>query len=285
MLATALFTALLAGAHAVAADGAATALVAPDLAEQLAKFKRVRMPFDATALNARERKMIGKLVEACRYLDRLYWQQSDPDGRLLYQQLQGQQAADARNLRRFLRINGSRYDLIRNNEPFVGSAAAPAGANLYPPDLTREEFERYVAAHPARRAALYDPLALVVRHGADLEATPYHVAYHQWLEPMATLLRDAADLSDDPAFANFLRLRADALLNDDYSASDLAWLDLDNPKIDLIFAPYESYLDALLGVKTSYGAAVLVRNDVESRKLDVYLQYVPQIQDALPLAA
>ena len=287
------FAGVMAGACAAGADSAAAAtapalstlIVAPDLAGELAKFKRVRMPFDATALNARERRMIGKLVEACRYVDRIYWQQTDPVGLQLYRQLQGNQSAEARNLRRFLRINGSRYDLIRDNAPFVGSAALPPGRNLYPADLTREEFDRYVAAHPDRKAALYDPFTVVVRHGAALQALPYHIAYRQWLQPMAKLLREAADLSDDAAFAKFLRLRADALLSDDYFQSDLAWLDLDNPKVDVIFAPYESYLDDLLGVKTSYGASVLVRNDAESRKLEVYQQYVPDIQDALPLAA
>ena len=287
------FAGVMAGACAAGADSAAAAtapalstlIVAPDLAGELAKFKRVRMPFDATALNARERRMIGKLVEACRYVDRIYWQQTDPDGLQLYRQLQGNQSAEARNLRRLLRINGSRYDLIRDNAPFVGSAALPPGRNLYPADLTREEFDRYVAAHPDRKAALYDPFTVVVRHGVALQALPYHIAYRQWLQPMAKLLREAADLSDDAAFAKFLRLRADALLSDDYFQSDLAWLDLDNPKVDVIFAPYESYLDDLLGVKTSYGASVLVRNDAESRKLEIYQQYVPDIQDALPLAA
>jgi hypothetical protein len=287
------FAGVMAGACAAGADSAAAAtapalstlIVAPDLAGELAKFKRVRMPFDATALNARERRMIGKLVEACRYVDRIYWQQTDPDGLQLYRQLQVDQIAEARNLRRLLRINGSRYDLIRNNAPFVGSAALPPGRNLYPADLTREEFDRYVAAHPDRKAALYDPFTVVVRHGVALQALPYHIAYRQWLQPMAKLLREAANLSDDAAFAKFLRLRADALLSDDYFQSDLAWLDLDNPKVDVIFAPYESYLDDLLGVKTSYGASVLVRNDAESRKLEIYQQYVPDIQDALPLAA
>src|SRR2546423_12262144 len=102
---------------------------------------------------------------------------------------------------------------------------------------------------------------------------------------MAQALRDAAALSSDPAFANFLRLRADALLKDDYFKSDLLWMDLQDPKFDVIFAPYETYLDDVLGVKTSYGAAVLVRNEDESKKLAVYQQYVPDIQDALPLAA
>ncbi len=259
--------------------------VSPDLARELAKFRRVPMPFDSASLSARERAMVGKLIEACRYLDRLYWQQSDPAGFELYARLRGQPDLEARQLRRFLRINGSRYDLIRDNAPFVGTTPMPPGHDLFPADLTRQEFERYVAAHPQQKAALYDPFTIVRRQGAALAAIPYHVAFRRWLVPMARLLREAASLSDDPAFARYLRLRADALLGDDYFQSDLAWLDLENPKIDLIFAPYETYLDGLLGVKTSYGASILIRNDAESRKLDMYQQFVPQIQAALPLAA
>ena len=91
-------------------------------------------------------------------------------------------------------------------------------------------------------------------------------------------------LSDDPAFANFLRLRADALLTDDYFKSNLAWLDLKNPKFDIAFAPDETYDDDLLGVKATYGAAVMIRNVEESRKLEMFQKYVADIQDALPLA-
>src|SRR6202035_212061 len=125
--------------------------------------------------------------------------------------------------------------------------------------------------------------ALIERRGDKLAAVPYHVTYRRWLEPASRALKEAADLSGDAAFARFLRLRADALLSDDYLASDLAWLDLEKPKFDLIFAPYETYLDDVLGVKTSYGAAVLVRNEAESAKLSLFQKYVPDIQDALPL--
>jgi hypothetical protein len=274
-----------AAAPAASAPPLPSLVVSPDLAQELAKFRRVPMRFDGQALSGRERAMIGKLVEASRYLDQLFWQQSDPQGWQLYRSLAGQPGAEAEQLRRFLLINGSRYDLIRDNAPFVGTTPMPPGHNLYPTDLTREQFEGYVAAHPDQKAALYDPLTVVRRNGTALRAVPYHIAYRQWLEPMARLLRAAAVLSDDPPFAKYLRLRADALLSDDYFQSDLAWLDLDNPKIDLIFAPYETYLDDLLGVKTSYGASVLVRNDAESRKLEAYQQYVPQMQEALPLAA
>jgi hypothetical protein len=180
---------------------------------------------------------------------------------------------------------GSRWDLIDENRPFTGSEAMPPGRDLYPRGLTRAQIEQYVREHPADKAAIYDPYTVVKRVGTRLTATPYRVEYKEFLEPMARALRDAAALSVDAAFANFLRLRADALLSDDYYASDLAWLDLKDPKVDVIFAPYETYLDDLLGVKTSYGASILIRNEEESRKLAAFQRYVPDIQDALPLDA
>src|SRR5207248_10968688 len=121
--------------------------------------------------------------------------------------------------------------------------------------------------------------------GAALAGRKYHDAYAPFANEAADALRRAADLSPDQSFARFLRLRADALLSDDYYASDVAWVDLKNPKVDVIFAPYETYLDDLLGVKTSYGAAVMIRNEPESRNLELYERWVPDIQEALPLAA
>jgi hypothetical protein len=260
-------------------------VIAPNLEEQLAKFKPVRMPFDSAKLTSRERQMMAKLVEACQNLESVYWRQSDPEGLKLYHSLAGSRDPKNIALRRFVRINGSRFDLINNNVPFVGTAPWPPGRALFPSDLTHEEFDRYVAAHPDQKAALYDPWTVVRRNGALLEAIPYHVAYKQWVDPAAQALREAASFSDDPAFAKFLRMRADALQSDQYFDSDIAWVSLVNPKFDVIFAPYETYLDDFLGVKTSYGAAILVREEAESSKLDVFQKYVPDIQDSLPLAA
>jgi hypothetical protein len=267
---------------------AALKTVTPDLDKRLARFKPVRMPYDATALNARERDMIEQLVIACRELENIYWRQSDPQALALYNALENIKTPLAQNLRRYLFINGSRFDLVDNNKPFVGTAPMPPGRALYPAGFTRDRIERYIASQPARRQAIYSPYTVVVRYppaSIDLAGEWYHSRFVEFLRPAAAALRQAADLSDDPAFAAFLRLRATAILNDDYYNSDVAWLDLKDPKFDLIFAPYETYLDELLGVKTSYGASILIRNEVESRKLAVYQQWIPDIQDALPLPA
>jgi len=259
-------------------------VVAPDLAQRIAKFKPVKMPFDSSGLTAREKEMVAKLVDAAGLLDCIYWRQSDPEGLKLYLSLAHSKDPRDQTLREYLKINGGRFDLIDDNKPFVGTAPIPPGVGFFPEDLTKAQFDAYVAAHPDQKAALYAPQTIVRRKGDALEAIPYHVAYREFVEPMATDLREAAALSDDPAFAKFLRLRADALLTDDYYASDIAWLDLENPKFDIIFAPYETYLDGLLGVKTSYGASVMIRNDAESKKLAVFQQYVPDLQESLPLA-
>jgi hypothetical protein len=267
------------------APRAATPAVAPDLADRLAKFKLVRMPFHAKGLSAREIKMVDKLVDAAGLSDCIYWRQTDPEGLKLYLSVAHSNSPQDLMLRRYLKINGSRFDLINEQKPFVGTDPMPLGRGFYPAGLTADEVNAYVAAHPDQKSALLNPLTVVRKKGDALEAIPYHVEYRQLLEPMAKDLNDAADLSDDPAFAKYLRLRAGALLSDDYYPSDIAWLDLENPKFDVVFAPYEVYDDSLLGIKTTYGASVMIRNDAESEKLALYQKYVPDLQEALPLPA
>jgi hypothetical protein len=244
----------------------------------LAKWQPLKMPYCSAGLSARERQMIDKLVEASRYLENIFWRQSDPEGLRLYK------TTNDPRLKRLLLVNGCRWDLLNENRPFVGDEPMPPGHALYPKGITREQIESYVKQHPEDKAAIYDPFTVVERRGDRLVGVPYHAAYKEFIGPMSQALRDAAALSEDAAFARFLRLRADAVLTDNYYASDIAWLELDNPRFDVIFAPYETYLDDLLGVKTAYGAAVLIRNAEESRKLAVFQKYVPEIQDALPLA-
>ena len=255
------------------------------IAAQLAKIRPVRMPFSTSGLSTREVQMVRKLVEAGRDLESIFWRQSDPQGLAIYQALANCPGATEKDIHHYLLINGNRYDLLEGNKPFLANTVYEPGHALYPAGITRKEIEDYVAAHPAKKAEIYNPWTVVRRSGRDLVGVPYHVAFRQWLVPAAQALRDAASLSDDKAFASFLRLRADALLTDNYYKSDLAWVDLDNHKFDVIMAPYETYLDDLLGVKTSYGVAVMIRNPAESAKLTMYKQYAAAIQDALPIPA
>jgi len=123
-------------------------VVVPDLVQRVAKFRRVHMPFNSQGLSARERQMIDKLVDASGLLDCIYWRQSDPEGLKLYLSLAGSRNSQDALLLRYLKINGSRFDLIDDEKPFVGTGPMPPGRGLFPEDMTRAKFDAYVAAHP-----------------------------------------------------------------------------------------------------------------------------------------
>ena len=175
-----------------------------------------------------------------------------------------------------------------SNKPFVGTAPMPPGRALYPAGLTRAEIEAYVARNPSRKQAIYNPYTVVTRPGQATDLAGEW--YHSRVRRVHAAGRRGAAQGRRPVRRSGVRRSSCAcaptrMLTDDYYNSDIAWLDLKDPKFDIIFAPYETYLDDLLGVKTSYGASILIRNDAESRKLAVYQKWIPDIQDALPLAA
>ena len=152
-------------------------------AERLARWKRVEMPFHSDGLSDRERQMADKLAEACRLLDEVYWRQSDLGGWALYKGTRNPVMKD------LLYIMGSRWDLLDENRPFSGEAPMYPGHELYPHNLTRAEVERYVAAHPGERDAIYNPYTVVKRQGDRLVTVPYREEYRTQLVPMAKALR------------------------------------------------------------------------------------------------
>src|SRR6266487_28759 len=174
---------------------------APDLPKRIARFKPVRMPFDAAGLSAGERQMIDQLVIASRALESMYWRQSDPIGLALYKALASVDSPLGRDVRHYLFINGSRWDLVRGNEPFVGTTTMPPGHYLYPADLTRAAVDAYVAAHLNAKAPLFDPFVMIHRDGADLAGRAYHDEFAPFVKDAADALRKAAALSTDAPFA------------------------------------------------------------------------------------
>ncbi len=141
--------------------------VAPDLAERLSRWREVRMPFDAKGLSAREVKLVNKLVDASRYLEEIFWRQSDPEALTLYQSLGASANARDRLLRKYVWINASRYDLLDENRPFVGTAPLARGRGFYPQGLTRQQIEQYVQQHPAEKRR-----DLQLHHGGALAPGP-----------------------------------------------------------------------------------------------------------------
>lgn len=259
--------------------------ISAGLGSRIARWRSVEMPFRTQGLTPREIKMINKLVDASREIESIYWRQSDPYALTLQAQLKASHAMRDQQILRYLFLNGGQYDLLDENRSFISNEPAPPGRGFYPVHSTRQTVEAFANSHPGSRSELYSPYTLVGAMGSELVGLPYHSAFRTQLMEAAKDLREAATLSEDAEFATFLRARAEALLSDDYDKSDLLWLNLKTPKVDVIFAPYLTYLDQLLGVKTSFGAAILIRNEEESRKLEVFQQYIPQLQQSLPLDA
>jgi hypothetical protein len=158
------------------------------------------------------------------------------------------------------------------------------GAGFYPTDLSRDEFERWLREQPQDRAAFTSLYTVIERRDNGLVAIPYNRAYRRWLEPAARVLRQAAALTSNRSLARYLELRAQALLDDDYFASDLAWMEIEGTPIDPVIGPYEVYADELFGYKAAYQAAITVQAPGDADKLQRFKGYLREMEAHLPIA-
>ena len=258
---------------------------APTLESAEKRLKRiapVEMAFDAHSLPEKDRDLLKHLVTASQQLDEASWRQSYRKGAELRDSLRAKSDPLSKALLHLVLLNAGPFDRLEDFEPFMGSEKAPEGAGFYPEDLTREEFEDYIAAHPDRKDALLSPTTVVKRQGSELVAVPYHEEYARWIEPAAKELEAAAALSASASFRRFLLSKAKALRTDDYFQSDCDWIDLKESPHDLVFGPFETYEDRLMGIKATYEASVAVRDVQESAKLAAYISHLQELEDNLP---
>jgi len=258
-------------AGATPADDAAVAYVQAHAGDTV----EVDLTADLSGFDERGKQMLALLVQASEAMDAIYWKQSYAGDRDALLAGIGDPA-----VRAFVERNYGPWDRLNADAPILeGIGPRPPGAAFYPADLTKEQFE--AADLPGKDS----PYTLIRRgEGGQLEAVPFHVAYRAELEPVAALLRRAADLSDDAAFAGYLRLRADALLSGDYRPSDMAWMDMKTNPVDIVIGPIETYDDALFGYKASYEGLVLVKDMEWSARLARFAAFLPELQRGLPVA-
>ncbi len=267
-------------AQPLVVNAAAPPPLAPAEAE-VPKLAVIEMPVEAAYLTGEERQVVNLLNQAANLMSEIYKRQATPG----YDGIRTQVLAtgDAVLLDKFDSFFGP-WDPLDEDRPFFGTTPMPLARGFYPVDLTKADFEAYLAAHPEQKDALLDPYTIVVRDGAGLKAIPYSVAYAQWLEPAARLLEQAAATTSNPSLKKFLALRAKAFRTDDYFASELAWMDLSGTPIEVAIGPYEVYTDTLYGRKTAFEAFVTLRNPEESAKLDKYKSLLRDMEANLPVA-
>ena len=236
----------------------------------------VPLKADLSHLDENTRRMVAKLVQAADVMNDLTWKQSWGGDRAA---LLAQAPDDA--TRELVNINFGPWDRLNEDTPFIANIKPrPPGGMFYPVDMTKEAFE---AANLPDKTSNY---TLLRRDAAGkLVTVPYHVEYKPELERTAALLREAAELSGDKSFADYLRMRADALLTDDFRASDMAWMDMKTNPVDIVIGPIETYEDQLFGYKAAYEGLVLVKDAEWSQKLARYAAFLPELQRGLPVDA
>ncbi|MFC1605417.1 Zn-dependent hydrolase [Pseudomonadota bacterium] len=236
-------------------------------------YATVRLTADLSRLDERQKQMIPLLIEASQIMDGLYWLQAvgDKDSFLA--------TIDDPRERRFAEINYGPWDRLAADQPFIESyGPKPLGAQFYPADMSKEEFDAW---QQEGKAGLY---TLVRRDDAGrLLLQPYSEAFAPQLAAAAQLLREAAELASNAEFANYLRMRADALQTDDFQPSDMAWMDMKSNPIELVIGPIETYEDQLFGYRASYEAYVLIKDLEWSERLARFAQYLPELQQGLPV--
>ncbi len=255
------------------ASAAPAAAAGTAVQQHLANYATVKLAADLSAFDAKQKKMIALLVEAADSMNAIYWQQAWGDRSALLQKISDPAT------REFAEINYGPWDRLDNDRPFVDDIGArPAGAQFYPADMTKAEFDK---------SALKDKTSLytLLRRDAQgqLVTVPYHEAYKVELEKTAGLLREAAKLAQDAGFRRYLTLRAAALLSDDYQPSDFAWMAMKKNPVDIVIGPIETYEDQLYGYKASYESYVLIKDQAWSAKLARFAKYLPELQRGLPV--
>ena len=269
-------TADIASARSAAAEGY-------DMDAQYAKLAEIRMDPDTSYLSAEERDVVNLLIQASDLMSEIYLRQRYADNPQIRTAISRIRRADRDRLLAMFDRNFGPWDEIAELHPFYGTDAMPEGAGFYPTDMTREEFDAYLAAHPDQKDALTSPYTVVRRDGDALKAIPYSVEYAQWLKPAAALLEKAAARTSNPSLKKFLNLRAKAFLTDDYYQSELAWMDLKDTPIEVAIGPYEVYTDRLYGTKTAFESFVTLRNPEESAALAKYKNYLRDMEKNLPI--
>jgi len=278
--------------------------IVPDLAQlqkMSSRFAPTPLRVDTSRLSTGDRQAVTKLVEAARIFNDIFMEQLWSGNLMLYAKLPKDTTPLGKARLHYFWINKGPWSDIDDNKAFLQGVPARKlpGANFYPEDMTKEDFERWLAALPPDQQEQAKGFFTVIRWKAkrpkpkgmvgppeqlrdQMQAIPYSEEYKRDLTRTATLVREAANLTDNPSLKKFLSLRADAFLSNDYYESDLAWMDLDAP-LDVTIGPYETYNDELFGYKAAFETYVTLRDDAETSKLTAFTQHLQEIENNLPI--
>jgi len=261
------------------------------LKEKITKFVPVEIKYDESLLSDREKVVLEKLYRASKIIDELFLEQvyiennqikSDLISKISNKSILSKQPELKLQLELFNIMFGP-FDRLEDNKPFIGKNTKPLGANFYPVDMSKEEFEKWIKDNPKDEKAFTSEFTIIRREDDKLIAIPYSEFFKDKLTTASNLLKEAAEYSDNPSLKKYLRSRAAAFLSNDYYQSDMDWMNVKDNNIEVVIGPYEVYEDAMFNYKAAFESFVTIKDPVESKKLEVFAKYLNDIEKNLPL--
>jgi hypothetical protein len=249
------------------------------------RFAPVDLAADLSSLPPDEQRALAELVEAARIVDAIHLRQVWAGNEAMFQALARETSEEGRARLRYFLINKGPWSRLDGDAPFIsGVPEKPPQANFYPSGATKEEVGAWIAGLSPHERAEATGFFTVVRRapGGGFAAVPYALEYQGELEAIAARLRAAAALTKQSTLQRFLGMRADALLSNDYYASDVAWMELD-ASIEPTIGPYEVYEDGWFNYKAAFEAFITVRDEAETRKLARFGGLLQEIENELPI--
>ena len=299
--------------------------------EILAKTETIRLDPDLSSLTPDERAALQDLIEVGKIVQKLYEISRHHEALSAYDKLrvldvQTKQSKATQNLLDLYRLNQGPIAATLDNkrEPFVPVSPQSPSRNVYPLDATKDEIEKYLAAHPEQRDQILGERTIVRRatstniardtqilntfavlrelhpnvfaqiramrqtnDPATLYAVPYSVAYADELVQAFRLLQSAATKMEksDPEFARYLRNRGRDLVSNDYESGDASWVTGRFKHFNAQIGAYETYDDPMFGAKAFHAVSLLLLNEKATSELRAALGGLQAIEDALPYDA
>ncbi|MCO6474803.1 MAG: peptidase [Melioribacteraceae bacterium] len=254
-----------------------------DIEAKINQFAKTEIKYDESLLNDNQKEVINKLFEAAKIIDEIFLNQVYHKNLELKNELRNSSNPQDKQLLEYFNIMFGPFDRLDHNKPFYGNEQKPKGANFYPPDMTKEEFENWIKNHPEDEDAFTSEFTVIRRDGDKLKAIPYTEYYKPQLTQIITLMNEAAEYADNPSLKNYLITRAKAFETNDYFESDMAWMDLKNHAIEVIIGPYEVYEDELFNYKAAYECFLTIVDPKETAKLEKFASYLTEMEENLPL--
>ncbi len=253
------------------------------LKEKIAQFAPVNIKYDTTRLDQNQKIVMQKLYEVTKIIDSIYLGQVYEKNEEIKARLEKSDSKEDKLKLAYFDIMFGPFDRLDHDKPFIGSEEKPLGANFYPADMSKEEFNKWIKEHPEDEKDFTSSFTVIRRTDGKLTAVPYSEFYKDDLEKASELLNEAAEHADNTSLKKYLKLRAKAFKTNDYFDSDMAWMDVKENDIEVVIGPYEVYEDGLFNYKASFESFLTIKDPEESAMLEKFANYLKDIENHLPI--